>query len=141
VTITNIGRTRRGSFLFYQWLLPVIVIGIAAPIGLIAAGLALDNFSLKTALDNGELWLVGGNSLATSACLLMALRRDRIEAGISALLAGGLFYYCWATVSTQTIEHRPVDLRLAVDGGWIALGLGVVVSLVFTLLAWSGRSG
>ena len=122
--------------MFFQWTLPVLVVGIVVPLALTSAGLAFDNAGARGALSGGVLWLSGGNAIATSTCLFLAFRRDRIEAGISALGLAAFFYYCWGLAAVRVMEKRPVNHELANQGGWIALVVGIVLSLILTLLAW-----
>jgi hypothetical protein len=116
-----------------NWLFPIIIVGMVAPIALEAFALALANADASAALHHGELYLVSANTATCSGALLLASRLDRVfDASMAAygaiILIALPSYFAWATLSAAAILGNSVNASFARIGGSVDVLLSLTVS-------------
>jgi uncharacterized membrane protein YidH (DUF202 family) len=119
--------------------IPVVLVGVVLPLGLIAGFLALDEGSPMEAVTHGELFLTAGNAAVTGCVALVSARHDRlINATIASfvVLLGIVLpcYGAWAFLAVQELQDRAYSEALAVIGGAGMTIAAVSVALVFVRL-------
>jgi hypothetical protein len=121
--------------------IPVLVVGVLVPLGLIAGFLALDETSAIDAVTHGELFLAGGNAAVTGCVALVATRHDNLLwatiAAFGVLLAIVLpCYGFWAFLTVQEMQDNDYSESLAVIGGGGFALVAVSVAMAFVRLTY-----
>jgi hypothetical protein len=119
--------------------LPVLVLGIGAPVGLVAFCLALKGKGapIAVAVSHGELLLGAGNAALVGAFTYLAARPDKnavngtIGAIVYIVLGGMPNYVGWAYVTVAGIDRSGYSHGAATTYGLIAAGVTGLVSLWF----------
>jgi hypothetical protein len=120
-----------------QGVIPIVLVGFALPIGLLALVLALENGPIRSAVDHGELFIAASNAGFIGCIALIASRSDQaVNAMIAAMIV--LFviilpgYIGWAVLSVQGLLGKQYsDLwPIAIGGSWAVLGVAVGLVLV-----------
>jgi hypothetical protein len=130
-----------GQVMLLQGVIPIILIGIALPIGLIALVLALESAPIRGAVDHGELFLCASNAGFIGCSALIASRSDRaINSMIASIFVlGGIIvpgYVGWSVLTVQGLLDKPYsDFLAIVIGGGLTL-LASTVGLVFVRLSY-----
>lgn len=130
-----------GQALLLQGVIPIVLVGIVLPIGLIACFLGLEESPLQGAVKHGELFLAAGNAAFTGCVVLVAARSDII---INAVIASFVVlitivvpgYACWALLTVQGLLAKPYSESLAIFGGGFFVVIASVVALTFVKLAY-----
>jgi hypothetical protein len=124
-----------------QAVLPIFLIGIALPIGLVALVLWLDGASASEAIDHGELFIAGGNAAFTGCLVLVSARPDKaLGASIVSMFVCTVVvipcYVAWALISTADSRAAEVSADKAMQGGWIAAAAGLLFAVVMVVYAY-----
>ncbi|MBK5220040.1 MAG: hypothetical protein JJE35_09690 [Thermoleophilia bacterium] len=134
----------RGQNLMLQAVLPILLIGIILPIGLVVLLLWIDGSELSEAVDRGELFLAGGNAAFTGCLILLAARPDKaVGASISSMVVVIMVvlpcYVAWAHISTASARHAEYATSSALEGGVVAAAVGILLAAVLVLVAFFSR--
>lgn len=127
--------TRLQSFLL-QGALPILIIGVLLPLGLIGLFRAAFGSPIVGTIEHGELYLSGGNA-AFTGCLVFASSRIDIPAKVAMTVLPTLIlltlpcYALWALLSVLTSRGQKYSLAIATTGGAYAAGVCIVVGLIF----------
>ena len=127
--------TRLQTF-WLQGVLPILMIGILLPLGLIALFRAALGSSMLGTIEHGELYLAGGNA-AFTGCLVFASSRVDIPAKVAIGVLPALVlltlpcYALWALLTVLTMRGEKYSSTIATTGGGYAAGLCIVIGLVF----------
>jgi hypothetical protein len=129
-----------GQAMMLQGVIPIVLVGVLLPVGLIACFLALENGSVRGAVEHGELFLAAGNSAFTGCVVLVASRTDQVlNATIASLVVLVLIvlpaYACWGLLTVQELLDKHYSTSLATVGGGSFAVLAIVVALVFVWLS------
>lgn len=124
-----------------QGVIPIVLVGIALPIGLIALVLAIENAPVGGAFDHGALFLAAGNAAFIGCVSLIAARSDR---PINAMIASMVVlvsivvpaYACWAVLTVRSLLEMEYSQFLAVGVGGAYAALSAIVALVFVWLSY-----
>ena len=121
-----------------QAVLPILLIGVALPLGLTALVLGVDEISVSHAVDHGELFLVGGNAAFTGCLVLVANRPDRaINAFIVSTVIGAMVivpsYIAWALLATSAARDAHYSMSVAIRWGAIAAIAGLITALALVV--------
>jgi len=124
-----------------QGVIPVILVGIVLPIGLIALALAIEDAPIRGAVDHGALFLAAGNAGFIGCVSLIASRVDRaVNAMIASIVVLVLIvvpaYACWAILTVRSLLEMEYSEFLAVGVGGAFAVLAIVVALVFVRLSY-----
>jgi hypothetical protein len=122
--------------------IPIVIVGIVLPLGLIAFFLAMQNEPIKGAVEHGELFLSAANAGFTGCLVLLVSRADEsVNALIAALVALLLImlpaFTCWAFLTAQGILDKDYSEQFAIIGGGSYALLATVVALVFVRLSYN----
>jgi hypothetical protein len=121
--------------------IPIVLVALVLPIGLVAGVLALEGGGVKGALDHGELFLAAGNA-AFTGCLVLA--SARLDQPVNALIAATVVfivlvlpaYGFWGVLTALDVLDKTYSRYLAIIGGGIFAGVAMVVSLCFVRLSY-----
>jgi len=127
--------------LLLQGVLPIVLIAVCLPLGLVVLFLAATAAPLRLAVSHGELFLAGGNASFAGCIVLLAARPDRaLNAAIASLFALVLLvvpcYGLWAYISVDTLTKKSYATSVAEVGGAAWAVAGVVVSMAFVRYAY-----
>lgn len=143
-----IGKTDPGRLELELWeamllhgVLPVLLVGLALPIGLPACFFGAQGASAWEAVRHGELFLSAGNAGFTGALVLISSRTDiQIRAAIVAITALLLFMFIpfslWGFLTTQAILGKNYSEEFAIIGGAGYTVVAVVVALVLVRVSY-----
>lgn len=125
-----------------QGAIPIVVVGVLVPVGLVALFLALDAAPLARAVEHGELFLAAANSAFTGCVSLVAARRDKVlNATIASFVVLLMIvlpcYAAWAFLTVEELQGRQYSHALAVVGGGGMTIAAVIVALSFVALTYS----
>lgn len=131
------------QWLLLQGVLPIVIVGVALPVGLVALFLAVKGASASGAIKHGELYLSGGNAAFTGCVALFSGRRgDRASVAIATLYVLMVVvvpcYATWAFFATQTALGETYSGTLATDGGAVSALAGSIVALTLIKLSQPG---
>ena len=121
---------------------PVILIGIGLPVGLVALLLMLKGAPVSQAVDQGELFLSGGNAAVTGCVVLVAARPERaVNAAISSLFILVLVvlpsYAAWAYIVVENPSTLERTMDIVLKGGLGMAVVGVALALTLVRIAYS----
>lgn len=124
-----------------QGVIPIVLVGIALPIGLVALVLAIENAPVAGAFDQGVLFLTAGNAGFIGCASLIASRSDR---PVNAMIASMVVlvsivvpaYACWAVLTVRNLLGMEYSHFLAVGVGGVYAVLSAIVALVFVRLSY-----
>jgi hypothetical protein len=124
-----------------QGVLPVMLVSVLLPIGLICFFLALRAMPISDAFSHGELFLAGGNAAFAGCIVLVAARPDEaLNAAIAAIFSLVLLvlpcYGIWAFISVGLLDGDAYVKSLVEVGGGAWATAGVIVSMAFVRYAY-----
>lgn len=128
-----------------QAIVPILLIGVVLPIGLVALLLLIDGASLSGAVDHGELFLAGGNAAFIACLLLMSARPDRamgvfVVCQLAFVLVVLPSYAAWAHVTALSAQHDDYSEAMTVQGGLVATAAGLIVAIICVVYSfWSPK--
>jgi FlaA1/EpsC-like NDP-sugar epimerase len=132
-------RLTTGQTMLLVGVIPIVIVGVLLPVGLIAAGLALSDGSAFDAIKHGELFLAAANAALAGCVALGAARTDRLAlAVILAFLALLVIvipsYVLWAILTVKELRNESYSESIAVVGGGGMTLAAIVVALGFVRL-------
>jgi hypothetical protein len=122
--------------------IPVLLVGLLLPLGLVGLFLAADNGEAGAAIKHGELFLAAGNAAFTGCVVLVSSRLDQLlNAVIASLVVLVLIvvpaYGCWSFLTAQQLLQKPGSENLAIVGGGCFALVAIAVALVFVRLSYT----
>lgn len=128
-----------GRSLLWYWLLPVVIVGTALPLGLVTLYVA-GGREFQAAVRHGELFLAAGNAVVSSSLVLIATRRPGdTPAGPGVIIAYLLVvvpcYGYWAHIQSDVLLTRTFNSDLSTRGGAVAICVALILSFCFALTA------
>ena len=135
----------RWQLVMLNWFLPVVVVGMCLPVGLIAGYLAMSNGHASAAIDHGELYLAGGNAGVTGCVVVLTSRLDRLLTStivsLTVILLGVVpCYSFWAYLTSKAVLGEAYDRTLATSGGGVAAFAGALVAFVLVCYSHAPKS-
>ena len=124
-----------------QGVLPVMLVAVLLPIGMICFFLALRAMPISDAFAHGELFLAGGNAAFAGCIVLVAARPDEaVNAAIAAIFSLVLLvlpcYGIWAFISVGLLAGDTYVSSLVEVGGGAWAVAGITVSMAFVRYAY-----
>lgn len=131
----DFGQLTRWQALALQAVLPILLMGVVLPIGLVALLLEIEGAPISDAVDRGELFLAGGNAAFTGCLVLISARPDKaVFASICTSFASiGVVLPCyaaWALITTAGARHADYSVDAAVKWGLAAAVAGLLLDAV-----------
>lgn len=126
-----------------HWALPILVIEMLLPFGLVAGFLAASGGAIHGTLEHGELFLAAGNATVTGGMVLATARiGPGANGAIQAISAMSVLavpsYSFWALLASGIVASRVQSRPFAGWGGLVAIVLSLGVSFYFVLVASRG---
>jgi hypothetical protein len=129
------------QIILLNWMLPVVIVGVALPIVLVMGFLIGAGGSAGEAVNHGELFLAGGNAVVSGCVVLLSSRYDRLmDATIASLIVILILvvpaYAFWAYLTTEALQKNHYNEHIASQGGGVAALVGCIVAFVFVRLSY-----
>jgi hypothetical protein len=134
-----------GQAMMLHAIIPIVLVGVVLPVGLVALFLAIDDQPISGAIDRGELFLAGGNAAFTGCLVLVAARPDRaVTASIVSLITSMFVvlpcYAAWAYVSVASHQDADYSVEMVIDWSVAAAIVGVTLALGLAAYAFLSES-
>jgi len=128
-----------------QGVIPIVLVGMALPIGLVACFLIVHEKPIMGAIDHGELFLVAANAAFGGCFVLVFSRPDQLVNAIIATFVTiiGIVVPCyalWAGLTVQVLMERPLTSDWIVIGGSGYAVIAMLVALSFVWLSYRPTS-
>jgi hypothetical protein len=116
--------------------IPILLVGVLLPLGLILGFLVLREAPLRGAVENGELFLAAANTAFAGCVVLVSSRTDKLLSSMITSFVTVAFivvpcYAFWAGLTVQEVTHGRFSSAFAIVGGGSYAVVAILVALVF----------